>query len=216
MTRLNCVDAETRTLTLTPMNKADQIIQSVITGEMLLEMPQHYQGDVTYQKDSKFTRISIGNFKRYTVLHQDLKYVYTLGPVGSFGHVFVAADVHNPPALGMIPVMSVELRDTDIKGYKQAHHLRIRESQSSRGVATTWYCKYVDFAGGIVSDFEHLEGGKIMWRSFVNAAADRGYMISLYDTQTGESVPVSGKTPDFDIWSEGPEKRHLVLVMERP
>ena len=197
------------------MNRADHIIQSVITGEMLLEMPQHYKGDVTYQKDSKFTRISQGNFKRYAVLHQDQRYTYTLGPVGTFGHVFETSEILNPPALGMLPVMSVELRDTNIKGYKQAHHLRIRESQSSRGVATTWYCKYVDFAGGIVSDFEHLEGGKIMWRSFVKAAADRGYVISLHDTQTGKSVPVGAKTSDFDIWSEGPEKRHLVLVMER-
>lgn len=192
---------------------ADAIIDSIVTGEMLLEMPQYYPGSgMTYQKDSKFTRISVGNFRRYRVLHQDSAYTYVLGPTGSFGFVFSNSDIENPPSAGLLPVLSLELRDSGIKGYKQAHHLRIRQDFASRNVATTWYCKYVDLMGGIVSDFEHLEGGKVLWRSFVNVM--RGYKMSAYNMDTGESMLVGPNTPDSEIWSIGPEKKHMVLVME--
>jgi hypothetical protein len=69
--------------------------------------------------------------------------------------------------------------------------------------------------GGIVSDFEHLEGGKVLWRSFVNSAVSRGYKISSYNLDTQESTPVGPQTPDSEIWSYGPEKKRIVLVMER-
>lgn len=196
---------------------ADDVITSLVTGEMLLEMPQYYPGSgMTYQKDSKFTRISIGNFRRYRVIHQDSAYTYVLGPTGSFGFAFSNAEVENPPANGLLPILSLELRDSPVKGYKQAYHLRIRQDFASRNVATTWYCKYVDIMGGIVSDFEHLEGGKVLWRSFVNNTAVRGYLLSIYDVDTGESTPVDSSTPDGDIWSIGPDKKRVVLVMEKP
>ncbi len=83
-------------------------------------------------------------------------------------------------------------------------------------MASTWYAKYVERMGGIVSDFEHLEGGKAFWRSLVNTAADRGLIVSLYDTKTGQSVSVGAKTPDLSIWSKDASKKHLVLVLEKP
>lgn len=194
---------------------ADAVITSLVTGEMLLEMPQYYPGSgMTYQKDSKFTRISIGNFRRYRVIHQDTAYTYVLGPTGSFGFVFSNADIENPSAAGLLPILSLELRDCGIKGYKQAYHLRIRQDFASRNVATIWYCKYVDLMGGIVSDFEHLEGGKVLWRSFINAVG-RGYKMSAYNVDTGKSTPVGPNTPDDEIWSFGPDKKRVVLVMER-
>lgn len=196
---------------------ADKIISDVLTREVLLEMPQYYPGKITYRKDSKFTPISAGNFSRYQTIGEDDLYVYTLGPVGSYGFVFTQDDIKAPSELGMVPVMTVELRDSPIKGYKQAHHLRIRQSHASRHVATHWYMHYVDRMGGVVSDFEHLEGGKALWRSLVNGAASRGYVVSLHDTDTGRSVVVDRNTPDSDIWSKrSPDKKRLVLVMEKP
>ena len=123
--------------------------------------------------------------------------------------------MENPPAAGLLPVLFLELRDSGIKDYKQAYHLRIRQDFASRNVATTWYRKYVDTFGGIVSDFEHPEGGKVLWRSFVNAVG-RGYDLYAYNLDSGESTPVGPTTPDSDIWSTGPEKKRVVLVMERP
>ncbi len=195
---------------------ADKIISDVLTEEVLLEMPQYFPGQVTYRKDSKFTPISKGNYSRYQRLYQDDKYAYMLGPFGSFGMVFLLSDIDNPPPLGMVPVMTVELRDSPVKGYKQAYGLRIRQDFSHRHVASTWYAKYVERMGGIVSDFEHLEGGKAFWRSLVNTAADRGLIVSLYDTKTGQSVSVGAKTPDLSIWSKDTSKKHLVLVLEKP
>lgn len=193
----------------------DTIIDSLVTGEMLLEMPQHYPGGMTYQKDAKFTRISVGNFRRYRVIHQDATYAYVLGPTGAFGFVFANSDIENPPSTGLLPVLSLELRDSGINGYKQAYHLRIRQDFASRNIATTWYCKYVDIMGGIVSDFEHLEGGKVLWRSLINAV-DRGYVVSAFNVDTSESIPVGPGTTDSEIWSHGPEKKRVVLVMEKP
>ena len=68
--------------------------------------------------------------------------------------------------------------------------------------------------GDIVSDIEHLEGGKSLWKSFVRTAEERGLKISLVDTVAGEWLPVGQRTPDETIWSLDTAKKQLVLVLE--
>jgi hypothetical protein len=68
--------------------------------------------------------------------------------------------------------------------------------------------------GGIGSDFEHLEGGKRLWKSFVCMATDRGLKISLLDTVTGQWMLVDANTPDEFIWSQDDSKKSMALVLE--
>jgi len=177
------------------------------------EAPQYYPGEMVYQHDLKFNPISSGNIRSYEVLGQDAEMVYMLNAAGSSGFVFAEADLRGP-LHDVVPVMSVLLRDTGIKGYKQAYRLRIRQSFSRRSVATRWYMAYVTHHKGIVSDFEHLEGGKSLWRSLVSYAAERGATASLVDTSTGTWTPVNAQTPDSAIWSEDEQLKRNVLVLE--
>lgn len=185
-----------------------------LTGRQLQESPQLYPGSVVYALDSKFRPITARNFSEYTVLRHDTTFTYALDPQHTTGFVFTNADVLRKPSTGMVPVLHVQLRDSGIKGYKQAHHLRIRYTYSMKGVATGWYLAYVHVYGGVVSDFEHLEGGKSLWKSFVRTALDRGFIISAVDTKTGVSFPLSADTPDSVLWSTDASKRSLVLVLE--
>jgi hypothetical protein len=198
------------------MIKLKDLLES---GEKFLnEMPVSYSGDVVYWRDSKFTKISLNKFKSYKVMWSDVTDTYVLKGEESFGFVFLNSDIENYPKSGVAPVMSIGLRDTEIKGYKQAYRLRIRKDFARMNVATTWYCKYVDVRGGIVSDGQHLMGGKLLWKSFIDAA-DKGYSIYLYNRNTGESISIDSNTPESEIWSsyekKEPSKEHLVLVMEK-
>lgn len=185
-------------------------------GTDLLMPPQYFPGDVTYQRDSRFTPISLGNLDSYVLLGSDVAFTYTLNENHPSGFVFTNADMEHRPRLGMVPVMHVFLRDSAIKGYKQAYRLRIRESFARQNVATAWYLLYVQRFGGMVSDLDHLEGGKHLWRSFVNTAALRGLKASLVDIATENWQAVRDDTPDSEIWSTDPSKRQLVLVLEKP
>jgi hypothetical protein len=110
--------------------------------------------------------------------------------------------------------MTLSLRPADIKSYKQAYRLRIRENFSIMGVATHWYFSYARKFGGIVSDFEHLEGGKALWKSFVRTADDNGFKISLVNSRTGTWMPIDSSTPDGFIWSRDDTLFTDVIVLE--
>jgi hypothetical protein len=184
------------------------------TGQDILAMPQHYPGEVTYQKDTKFTPITMRNFGDYLILGRDEVCTYAIDPQRTTGFVFSNLDIQNKPSLGMSPVMHAQLRESGIKGYKQVFRLRIREAFAQKGIATSWYLAYVLEAGGIVSDFDHLEGGKRLWKSFVRTAADRGLSISVVDTATKDWKSVGVNTADDFIWSTDPSRRRFVLVLE--
>ena len=177
---------------------------------------QHHPGPIVYQKDSKFTPISVRNLGDYMLILRDDDCLYVLDAQHTTGFVFAAEDLAKKPTLGLFPAMRLALRDSGVKGYKQAHQLRIRESFATKGVATSWYLAYVEEFGGIVSDFDHLEGGKSLWKSFVRTAIDRGLKISLVDTGTGRWNAVDLATPESEIWSTDNSKRKLVLVLEQP
>lgn len=187
------------------------------TGKSLLkEMPQYYRGKVSYQKDSKFIPISMANFKSYEILGEDAELVFCVDASHTTGFVFAQDDVKRSPRAGMVPLMRVALRETPLKGYKQAYALRIQERASRKGIATSWYLLYVNRFGGIVSDFEHLEGGKILWKSFLETAALRNLKISTYNFDTGELTPINAANiSDEEIWSEDDSKRNLVIVLEK-
>lgn len=185
------------------------------TGRQIMESPQHYPGDLAYQKDSRFVPVSNRNFTDYVILGRDYAYTYVIDQQITTGFVFLNDDIEKKPTLGLVPVMTVLLRDSPVKGYKQAHKLRIRERYAVKGVATHWYLYYVEQLGGIASDFEHLDGGKRLWWSLVRTAKERGLKANLVDTTTGEETPVGAGTPESSIWSQDQALKHHVLVLEK-
>ncbi len=169
-----------------------------------------------YEKDSFFTRVTMRNFSDYPVLAKDLYFTYAIDPQQTMGFVFDNDDVKQRPSLGMLPAMSLRLRESGIKSWKQAYKLRIRYAYAMKGVATTWYLNYVEKFGGLVSDFEHLEGGKALWKSFIRTASDRGLRISVVNTATWQSRTVGLSTPEAQIWSIDETLKKCALVLEQP
>ena len=186
-----------------------------LTVRQLRESPQYYPSEITYMRDAKFRPLTARNFNDCQVLEQDVTCTYVINASGNTGFVFANADLHPIKRTGAVPVMLVQLRESGINGYKQAYGLRIRQAYAAQGIATHWYMAYVSCFGGIVSDATHLEGGKRLWRSFVETAASRGLRITLHDQMTGERTPVDASTPDDMIWSRDAKNRHLLLVLEQ-
>lgn len=116
-------------------------------------MFQNNPGAVTYQKDSKFTPISVRNLDDYIVLGESDKFLYVVHLKQTMGFVFSVFEIKESKQK-VVPVMRVSLRDTHLK-YKQAHFLRIREDYATVDIGSTWYKLYVDKFGGIVFDDEH-------------------------------------------------------------
>ncbi len=185
-------------------------------GKDILESPQFYPGPVVYQKDSKFQRITAGNFAAYKILGVRGPITYALSPGKMTGYAFTNHELASPPSDGMVPILTVDLRASPVKGYMQAHHLRIKSAFAREGIATYWYIFYAQHMGGIVSDFDHLEGGKRLWKGLVRRAEKNGLKASIVDTSTEKEFSVSSETPDSLIWSLDAQKRPIVLVLERP
>lgn len=200
--------------------EADSVVKALMDGagrpaRELMEAPQYYAGNVAYMRPEKFARTSPRNFDSYALLGQDSAFTYVVSPLLTVGFAYSNADVAERSELGMVPVLTVMLRDSGYRGYRQAHHLRIREAFARLGVATNWYLLFVQSQGGIVSDFEHLEGGRLLWRSLVDKAEARGFHASLLDRRTEATKPVSAQTPDSEVWAASPAGRDLLLVLER-
>jgi hypothetical protein len=179
--------------------------------ETVLEMPQHYPGDIHYQAEGKFVPISKNNVKSYIFLGSDGDYTFYLHPSKENGYVFRNDNLEDS-GNDVQPSMIVSLRDTPF-GFKQAHKLRIKEKDSRRNITTTWYLLYAQREGGVVSDFEHLEGGKTLWRSLVNNAESRGFKVFLL--KNSEKLPISKETPDSEIWNTDPSGRQTLIMLER-
>ena len=177
---------------------------------LLTEMPQHYKGDVAYQKDSKFREISLSNIKNMNVIFEDNDYVYLVHPEKTMGFVF-DKDHFVDGVKNVRPIMSLALRDV-LDGLKQVHRLRIQKGYSRTNITTTWYKNYIKEFGAIVSDTEHLEGGKILWRSFINSDQ---FNVSLYDTDENKTVmkSIPSDIDDGEIWSQDKSKRNLVMIL---
>lgn len=201
-----------------PLHQSLMSPAHTVVGQ-LLESPQYYPGKITYMRDTQFSAISPGNLRAYTVLGQDEQFLYTVTPEHTAGFVFALEDLQSMDAQGAIPVLRLELRAIRLPGkpgvFQQAHRLRIRQAYSRQNIATHWYLFHAEHFGSIVSDFEHLEGGKTLWRSLVNGAAVRGLRVSLVDTVSGQSTPVGPSTLDADIWSLDSAHRSKVLVLEK-
>lgn len=175
-------------------------------------MPQHYPSTITYQATKRFTPISKRNINDMLVLGEEDTFVYLVNNEQTAGFVFLITDLKQD-VQHVVPVMRLSLRDTQIKDYKQAHALRIQESYSKMNVTSTWYKLFVDQFGGIVSDAEHLEGGKQLWLSFIK---DTSRSVTLWDTQT--LSPLQKVTPETShnvIWSQDTTLKSKVLVYER-
>lgn len=179
-------------------------------------MPQYYPGEMQYQQDSLFTRITMRNYGDYVVLGTDVYHTYAVDPQQTTGFVIDNDDIEQKPSLGMLPALSLRLRESGIKSWKQAYKLRIRYACAMKGIATSWYVAYVERYGGLVSDFEHLEGGKALWKSFVRTASERGLRISIVDTASGHAMQVGPDTSEDKIWSTDASLKSGALLLEKP
>lgn len=181
----------------------------------LTEMPQYYPGEVSYMKDTKFTPISFRNIQDYDVLGDDGTYGYFIKEGQTAGFVFSLEDLKQEPQQ-LLPVMRLSLRPSKVKGYKQAHALRIREAFAKENITSQWYDFYVQTFGGIVSDAEHLEGGKLLWKHFIRKSHENPpHTVSLANGDTGQILGVVGpEMADTEIWSTDASKKNLVLVYE--
>ena len=187
------------------------------TMQALRESPQYFSGDYMYRDDSQFAPVSKNNYSTYTEIYADERYTYAVGTSHRNGYVILTSEHNSDSVRFYSPVMVLGLRDTRIKGYRQAYGLRIRKSHARYGIATQWYVSYAKKFGGIVSDFEHLEGGKNLWRSFVDKAETHGLKISYVDSlyAPDKQVPVDANTPDSDIWTTDEVLRQRLLVLEK-
>lgn len=184
------------------------------TGRNLLEAPQHYAGDVVYMRPENFGKTSRGNFASYTLLGNDHRFVYVVNSQLTAGAVFLASDVESD-ATDFVPVTSLLLRESPYRGYRQAYRLRVRKDYARLNASTNWYLLFVQRYGGIVSDAEHLEGGRLLWRSLLDGAASRGFRASVFDTTTGTKAPISSETADTELWTADQAGRQKLLVLER-
>jgi len=126
---------------------------------LLTEMPQHYKGDIAYQKDTKFLPVSKNNIGRFIELGQDEHHVYYVHPELTYGYVFNIEDLESDQK-HIRPIMSLQLRDSGVGDLRQPFRLRIMAGASQQGITKAWYYNYINKYGGLVSDIEHLEGGK--------------------------------------------------------
>lgn len=180
--------------------------------QFLLEMPQYYPGQVVYMKPEKFVPISFRNISEFLLLGEDGTYGYFVNPGQTMGFVFELEVLHKKPS-SVVPVMKLSLRDSVIGDLKQAHALRISEAYSKSNITSHWYNLYVKQFGGIVSDFEHLEGGHLLWKSFIRKAQGENRMVYLADGTTGEVFKeITPSVSESEIWSKDNSKKNLVLV----
>ncbi len=178
----------------------------------------HYSGPVNYQPDHKFTAISLSNILRMHVLHSTEDYLYVWKD--SSGFVFEMDDIENAQeGANIMPYMVVALRDVGLGDFKQAHRLRIRKGFSAENVTTTWYTKYVDLVAPIVCDREHLQGGYLLWKSFIKKVqADSNYQMKVYDLSTNNILiddVYESNVIESDLWSRHPDasKKNVVLIL---
>lgn len=174
---------------------------------ILNEMPKHYPGEIVYQKSSKFTPISKRNLDSYDVLGEDRGFIFLLHPEGNMGYIINSTDIQDKSNF-VSPVMHVSFRDTP-QG-KQAHHLRIKQEYAQQNLATAFYKMYVNHFGSVVSDTQHLEGGKKLWQSLIKLSEeDPSYEVVV----NGQRV--SSQTPVEDIWSTDESKQDTVLIFRK-
>lgn len=177
----------------------------------------HYPGNITYQADSKFIPISLNNIQRMSILAETDDYLFVWK--GSSGFVFDQYDLnHAVEGVNLLPAMVVALREIGLGPYKQAHKLRIRETFSGENIATTWYMNYVDQVAPIVCDKEHLEGGFMLWKSFLKRVShDHSYQIRMIDLDSKKVLhdDVTTDLPESGLWGKHPDtsKMSIVLVL---
>jgi hypothetical protein len=200
------------------MKKFDEFYRQTTTqtvGELISEMPKHYPGDVTYQKDSGFNPVSLNNIKTYAVLAETEDYVFCFKESENKGYVFSLRELEEAKSSGsdVLPIMVVFLREGVYQNYKQAYKLRIRESFSRSSIASSWYNWYAYKYGGILSDTEHLQGGQKLWRSLIDKARSRGMNAYTISLNTNEIKKVDSSTPYEEIWSTDDSFKTKIILL---
>lgn len=199
--------------------KLDTVLEELQKSNTLEEMV-HYPKELQepdYQKVENFPDISVDNINRMKLIHKGSGFIHVISD--AIGYVFDLKDFEDATE-SIKPVLHVHLRDS-IFGLKQAHKLRIQYKYSGNNLAKTWYLNYIEKIGLIVSDTEHLEGGYLLWKSFIKkATTDSYFTVKLVDKNTEEVIndSVVTETPESELWSryvtgdKDRSKEHLVLV----
>lgn len=182
-----------------------------LTGKDLMENRAYNPSPFAYQRDDKFIRISMGNFRAYTILARTEDFTFAVSPGGSGGYVFDGRDIAMSPRIGMVPVMTVQLRESRIKAYRRALRLHIREAYAERSIAIKWYVAYANMFGGIITDAGLVEGGWRLWRPFVETATAQGLKISLVNKSTGDLRLIDASICDSELWSSDDKLKPMVL-----
>jgi hypothetical protein len=147
-----------------------------------------------YRGDSQFIRITPNNYSSYTILGANDKFTFSISPGHTGGYTFLNDDIKSAPRLGMVPVMTVQLRNSDLGRFKEAYGLVVRESFAHQGLDVGWFTRYVMTAGGIVSHVGQLEEGTHGWCSFTNNLTQRGIKVSVLNTAEGKWDAVTAGT----------------------
>jgi hypothetical protein len=137
------------------------------------------------------TAISKGNFSRYRVIARTDLFTGSVGPFGSFGHVFLNVDILAPPVLGMKPVMVIELPPGDVTQYQRLQRSRNYRDYSAIDVGRIWLTGYLETHGGVEFRLWELAEQPNIWE-VVKGLVGQGCLLSFYRQGTHlDGTPVS-------------------------
>jgi hypothetical protein len=179
----------------------------------LLNRPEFLKTSI-YAEDALFRPSSPGNFASYLLLSRDSTFTYKLNQNGPCGYVYTNDDVDHPSILGVVPVLHVEFKDSTIKGYKRARHLRIRRSFAHQGAAAGFYATFAERFGGVILDLETIERGETAWKALMAAAAERGLSVSLVESASGQWTQAGAEPPETPLPSAASPTSGPLIVLE--
>jgi hypothetical protein len=159
------------------------------------------------------TPISKGNFGRYRVIAKTDLFTCSVGPVGSYGHVFLNVDILAPPVLGMKPVMVIELPPGDVTQYQKLQQAINYQDYSAIEVGGIWLTGYLKANGGVEFRLWKLAELTNIWE-VVKGMVGQGCQLTLYRNGThpdGTPVTVDQIATLLESKPEWPDPQVLLL-----
>jgi len=159
------------------------------------------------------TPISKGNFSRYRVIARTDLFTCSVGPFGSFGHVFLNVDILAPPVLGMEPVMVIELPPGDVTQYQRLQQSRNYGDYSAIEVGRIWLTGYLETHGGVEFRLWELAEQPNIWE-LVKGLVGQGCQLTLYRMGThldGTQFTVDQIATMLESAPKCPDPRVLLL-----
>jgi hypothetical protein len=159
------------------------------------------------------TPISKGNFSRYRVIARTDLFTCSVGPFGSFGHVFLNVDILAPPVLGMEPVMVIDLPPGEVTQYQQLQQAKSYRDYPAIEVGRIWLTGYLETHGGVEFRLWELAEQPNIWE-LVKGLVGQGSLLTLYRTgthQDGTLVTVDQIATMLESAPKRPDPRVLLL-----